>query len=248
MPGRIRKLLSRALFKAAAVVGASRDADIAILRDSYIELLGYINAGMLHQGNPYLFDYAISLLPNDSPIIEIGAFCGLSTNVLTYLKHKHGAKNALVNCDKWGAGWADQAEPFGNFGLTNKDYREFSRDSYLHNVRMFSGADLPFTIEKTSDEFFAAWTSSQPAEDVWGRHVALGGPVSFCYIDGNHSYDFVKRDFLNCDQWLSIGGFVLFDDSVSPEWEVRLLMPEVLGTGRYKLVARNPNHLFQKIS
>ena len=49
--------------------------------------------------------------------------------------------------------------------------------------------------------------------DVFGRSFQLGGPISFCYIDGNHTDDLAKRDFENCDRYLEKGGFVLFDDS-----------------------------------
>jgi len=45
-------------------------------------------------------------------------------------------------------------------------------------------------------------------------------------------------------RFLQVGGFILFDDSTD---SVFGLMPEVLATGRYRLVARNPNHLFQKM-
>ena len=56
-----------------------------------------------------------------------------------------------------------------------------------------------------------------------------------------------KRDFENCDAFLQVGGFILFDDSTDQGFGVFRLMPEVLATGRYRLVARNPNHLFQKM-
>ena len=84
------------------------------------------------------------------------------------------------------------------------------------------------------------------ATDVFGRAVTLGGLLSFCYVDGNHSYEGVKCDFENCDAFLEPGGFILFDDSTLKSFGVHRLMPEVLATGRYQLAAKNPNHLFQK--
>ena len=50
----------------------------------------------------------------------------------------------------------------------------------------------------------------------------------------------------NCDAFLENGGFLLFDDSTIEAFGVRNLMPELTASGRYKLVAANPNHLFQK--
>lgn len=248
MVGKVRKLLSRALFKAYTVTAPDLEPERVVLRDQYIEWLVYANGGMLDPGTPHLLDYAISHLPNGAPILEIGSFAGLSTNLITYLKWKHGAKNRLVNCDKWDGDVKNATDRVGDSPLLLKDYRALIRETYLRNVSVFSARDLPYTIEKVSDDFFAAWNAAQSVDDVWSRRVTLGGPLSFCFIDGNHSYDFVKRDFLNCDKSLSVGGFVLFDDSVSEVWEVRLFIPEVFATGRYKLIATNPNHLFQKLS
>jgi hypothetical protein len=54
------------------------------ISDDYINWLSFANSGMLHRGNLYCFDYAIEHLPTEAPIIEIGSFCGLSANVITY--------------------------------------------------------------------------------------------------------------------------------------------------------------------
>ena len=116
----------------------------------------------------------------------------------------------------------------------------------MRNKRTFSGDDMPLTVEVFSDEFFSLWKENRTVQDVFGRSVALGGPVSFCYVDGNHTYEAAKLDFQNCDTFLQVGGFILFDDSTNKTFGVHRLMPEVLATGRYQLAARNPNHLFQK--
>jgi methyltransferase family protein len=252
MIDKVRKLLSRAMFKAALLVGPriGTEREVIALDDEYLKWLGFANAGMQHPGNAYLFEYVIRNLPNAAPILEIGSFCGLSTNMLAYFKWKHGARNPVINCDRWQ--FEDEGDRyregsiFKSF-LAYKDYSAFVRDTYIRNVRMFSGQELPHTIEKTSDEFFAAWSAGESVEDVFGRRLTLGGPLSFCFIDGNHSYAYAKRDFLNCDCSLGNGGFLLFDDSAENSFGVHLLMPEVLATGRYKLIARNPNHLFQKL-
>jgi Methyltransferase domain len=75
----------------------------------------------------------------------------------------------------------------------------------------------------------------------------LGGAISFCYIDGNHSYDFAKLDFENCDRFLEKGGFMLFDDSADgSDWDVCKVVQEVIATGRYDLIAKNPNYFFRR--
>jgi hypothetical protein len=217
------------------------------LTDGYTSWLGYANAGMLNKGNLLCFDYALKNLPSKHPMIEIGIFAGLSTNLLTYFKQKHSAANTLFNCDKWIFESSGEGSLCGG-PVTHAQYRTFVRDSYIRNVRTFSPASLPYTIEAISDEFFAAWAEGHTITDVFGRSVKLGGPISFCYIDGNHTYDFARRDFENTDQFLEPGGFVLFDDSADGSiWEVSRVIEEVKLNPRYRFVVKNPNYMFQKI-
>lgn len=242
-----RNFVARALHKAARMIDPP--PPIAYLEDEYLTQLCFINAGILERGNIHSFEVAISQLPSGAPILEIGSFCGLSTNVLTYLKKKHGAANPIINCDKWEFQKPTHGSPVyvGQSPIRIEELERFARDAYIRNIRMFSAEDLPYTFEMTSDEFFAVWRAQEPRFDVLGRSYTLGGPLSFCFVDGNHTYEYVKRDFLNCDAFLEVGGFILFDDSTLLKDGVYKLMPEVVATGRYKLIAMNPYHLFQKI-
>jgi len=216
------------------------------ITNDYIAYLAFVNAGMLNKGNLLCMDYAIAHLPSNAPVVEIGSFCGLSTNLLHYFLNRHGKTNAIYNCDRWEFEGAD-----GNVGdtdLPHADYRTFARDSYIRNVSMFSRKALPRTIEMLSDDFFIAWGNGEKQTDVFGRPQQLGGTISFCYIDGNHSYDFAKKDFLNADRFLEVGGFILFDDSADgSHWEVTRVIEEVKQLKNYRVVAKNPNYLVQKI-
>src|SRR4051812_33419942 len=69
--------------------------------DDYVSYLSFANAGMLNKGNLLCFDFALSHLPSTNPIVEIGVFAGLSTNILGYYKQRHGVSNRLFNCDRW---------------------------------------------------------------------------------------------------------------------------------------------------
>jgi hypothetical protein len=216
------------------------------ISNAYVNWVCFANAGMLNRGNLYSFDYAIRNLPSPAPIVEIGSFCGLSTNLLTYFKEKHGVRNRLITSDKWEFEGREES-CLGDSLITHLDYRAFVKESYVRNIRMFSRADLPYTVEMLSDEFFEAWRRGDEVNDVLGRAVKLGGPVSFCYIDGNHTYEYARRDFENCDEFLDRGGFVLFDDSADGSgWEVCELVKEIEAAGKYELVIKNPNYLFRK--
>ncbi len=87
---KLRNLLGRAFLKADFTIDPPEPhIDVS---DAYIKWLCIANAGMLERGNLYLIDLAMKQLPSAAPVLEIGSFCGLSTNVLTHYKRKYGVK------------------------------------------------------------------------------------------------------------------------------------------------------------
>jgi hypothetical protein len=214
----------------------------------YLSWLSFAVPGMLDRRNVDAMSFALQHLPNDAPIVEIGSFCGLSTCVINYLRHQHSISNRLFTCDRWTFEGQNLEAYLGDSEfVTHDQYRTFVRESYLRNIQMFCKPDFPYTIEADSDTFFQLWSATGNATDVFGRNVEIGGPLSFSYIDGNHAYEFAKRDFVNTDRFLAPGGFIFFDDSADGSgWEVCKVVEEVLKSGSYHLVAKNPNYLVQK--
>ncbi len=215
----------------------------------FINWLSFANAGMLDQGNIYCFEYAIEHLPSDNPIVEIGSFCGLSTNVISYYLRKYKKSNKLISSDRWDFEGAEVPNALlDGSNISHQQYKEFVKESYIKNISFFSKENLPFTIEQFSDDFFKLWESNKLETDVLGREVQLGGKISFAYIDGNHTYEFAKRDFINVDKYLETGGFILFDDSSDySKWEVRQVIKEIKKAGTYEVIIKNPNYLLRKI-
>jgi len=244
-----RKIIVHGAYSKAVALACPKivTGDVIDISNEFVNWLSFANPGMLTRGNLYCIDYAIRELPNKAPILEIGSFCGLSTNLISYFKQRHGAKNPLLCCDKWEFEGAEAQAMVGDSFISHEEYRNFVRESFLRNVRFFSRYDLPFPFEVLSDEFFKRWRNAEVAADVFGRSRELGGPISFCFIDGNHSYEFARNDFENCDEFLSPGGFILFDDSADASgWEVCRVVEEVSKSGRYELIAKNPNYFFRK--
>ncbi len=208
--------------------------------------LEFANAGMLNKGNIFLFDYAIKNLPNDSPLIEIGSFCGLSANLTTYLLRKYSKTNKLISCDRWI--FEGSEEQFvDDSEITHHDYRNFIKETYIRNIQFFSKGCEPYTVEVFSDEFFELWSKNVVMNDVLGREIKLGGEISMAYIDGNHTYEFTERDFTNTNKYLAKGGFIIFDDSADYyEFGSSKFMKKMLQNSDYELVAKNPNYLFRK--
>jgi hypothetical protein len=181
-------------------------------------------------------------------VLKIGSFCGLSTCVISYFKEKLGLANSFYTCDLWSFEAQKLGQPLADSRtLTHDEHKDFIRESFLRNVQAFCRPNIPHTIEADSDTFFEKWSSEQNVIDVFGSPAKLGGPISFCFIDGNHSYAFARRDFENTDRFLVPKGFILFDDSADgSEWEVCQVVKEVLASNAYSLVSKNPNYLLQK--
>jgi len=216
--------------------------------DQFLRWVQFAVPGMTGGHNIDNMRYAITNLPSNSPIVEIGSFCGLSTIIISHFKHKLRKTNTIYTCDKWEFEGQILGTTLGDVeSITHDTYKDFVRGTYIRNIKTFCNTDLPVTIEEFSDEFFNMWANNQTVIDVLGRNVKLGGPISFAFIDGNHTYSFAKRDFENVDRFLEKGGFVLFDDSSDySHWEVNRVAKEVLKSGGYELIARNPNYLFRK--
>lgn len=217
----------------------------------FITWLTFANAGMLQDGNIGSMEYAIKNLPTDNPVIEIGSFCGLSLNVMSFYLLTEKKINKLISCDKWMFEGAENLDSkIVESDVTHRAYKKNARESFIRNVNFFSTERLESisTIEVFSDEFFKMWSDNLTVTDVFGKQVRLGGNISFAYIDGNHTYEFAKRDFINVDKWLDVGGFILFDDSSRrSKFQVYSVIKEIRKRPDYEIIINNPNYLVKKI-
>lgn len=217
-----------------------------IYRDDYTWWVMFANAGMLEHSSLHCFDVALSKLRSNNPIIEIGSFAGLSTNLISYFRSRNRRTNPLFSCDEWlfegrGNGFLGETQ------ITHDDYREFVKESFIRNVRRFGVGDLPHHVEVSSDAFFDLWRDGAEGVDLFGRNFRMGGPISFAFIDGDHRFEPAMRDFLNVDEFLEPGGFIYFDDSARfANFEVYDVIRRVKKLKRYEVVMRNPHYLFQR--
>lgn len=219
------------------------------IQNQYINWISFAVPGMLAKSNIKAIEYAIARMPGDYPIIEIGAFSGLSTIVITHILEQYNKSNPFFTCDKWEFEGQKLGESLGgSSSVTHDNYREYVKETFNRTLKTFAYKRLPFAIEKNSDEFFDLWQQGIQVQDLFGQQVRLGGPISFCYIDGNHTQAFVERDFQNVDKILALGGYILFDDSGdNSNWEVNLVTRKIAKDSRYQVVMKNPNYLFRKI-
>lgn len=240
----VRGVLASALRHAANRVDVHEERQF----NEFLAWVRFAVPGMLAPENIDAMDYALENMPAGHPILEIGSFCGLSTVVLSYLLSKRSQTTPIFTCDKWQFEGQQLGGLLGDSPTVTHDvYRQYARDTFIRSTQTFAAQHLPHTIECLSDEFFVRWFANEKTVDVFGRPVTLGGEISFCYIDGNHTYEFAKRDFENTDRALVSGGFILFDDSGDEsDWEVNRLTREIAAGPAYEMISHNPNYLFRK--
>lgn len=214
-----------------------------------LRTLKFSNPGMLEDSNIALFQHCLARLPDESPVIEIGSFCGLSLNTIIYMMTMNNRANAVFSVDAWHFEGAREHGCIPESDVTFSEYRNHIIETFRRSVTLFSRNRLPHHIVKDSDEFFRSWRAREQVTDFFGREVTLGGPIAMAYIDGDHSYQQSKRDFEHCDEFLVPGGFIIFDDSDDGSgWGSNRTAREAAKHLGYRLVARNPHYCVQKIS
>lgn len=122
--------------------------------------------------------------------LEIGVYRGQAISLVSLL-----AKLAGIDCTTVGI------SPFSSIGDSVSTYRgglDYHQDT-LDNFAHFS---LP------KPELFKAYsTDPQAVERIHADHWDM------IYIDGNHDYDIVLKDWQVCSEAVKVGGIIVLDDS-----------------------------------
>jgi hypothetical protein len=212
----LRSLTSRILWQ---TTHRTRHPTIAAYRrDEFLEWLNFIVPGMLGPGNLDLLNHAVLGMPAKGAVVEIGSFAGLSINHVIHMMRQAGRSNSVFSVDEWRfEGWQDCI--IQDSSVQFADYREHVIDTFRRCLMLFHADSLPYHVVVSSDEFFRLWAENETVVDFFGRSKTLGGPISFAYIDGDHTYEQSMRDFENVDRFLLPGGFIVLDDSADgSEW------------------------------
>lgn len=213
-----------------------------------------IGEGMLRDGNIDLMISAIKNMPKDGSVVEIGSHGGLSTNLIVYLIRKYERNNIFFNCDAWiYEGYKDylgSAELYvdGRDDVMRKDYPMYMKNAFINATKFLSSQNLPHSLHMYSDTFFEKWSANAVETDIFGNTATLGGPISFAYIDGGHSYDVAWKDFNDVSKYVLKNGYVLLDDSADGlNLGSSKMMAEIKKDPRYMVVAKNPNYMLKKV-
>jgi hypothetical protein len=231
-------------------VAVMRKMAVREYADPFTSRLAQLVPGMQERGNLALMRRAITEMPGEGVVLEIGCFAGRSSCLLTYFMDQAARPHRLIACDPWQYEFKGMTDaPLGTSRVTGTGWGEHAAHIYREHVRFFCAHRLPHTFRLGSDELFSRW-SNGPMTDVFGRSVTLGERIAFAFIDGNHDYSHASADIRNTDAMLVSGGLILLDDSanVTGSSGVRRTVAEWMskrGTD-YEVVARAPNVLLRK--
>lgn len=214
-----------------------------------------IGEGMLKEGNIGLLDFAIKNMPTEGSVLEIGSYGGLSANLIIHLMRKHQKNNSFFTCDAWiYEGYKDTLQKVtnnyidGRKDIQRTEYSVYMKNAFINSTRFLSPQNLPFSFHQYSNSFFDSWNENKSELDIFGRTVSLGGHISFAYIDGGHSYEVAWKDFNNIASHLLSNGYVLLDDSADGQnFGSAQIISQIKKDSRFKVIAKNPNYLIQKI-
>lgn len=223
-----------------------------ILQELFIKWVKMGVPGWCSDDNIKIIEDCINTLPKGS-VIEIGSFCGLSTAIISYCLIRNKKENRFFSVDDWFfEGYADRKNTYISGIFTGDDWREHTETLFKATMKLINNKLKHSHIKLNSNAFFASWCKDETIYDLNNTQVLLGGDIAFAYIDGDHSYEQAKNDFINVDKYLVKGGYVFFDDSAdNTHFGCKDVAKEVEKLKNYKLVSPQLSHInkcFMKIN
>ena len=153
-----------------------------------------------------LFDLA-KKTPGQQAIAEIGSWKGKSTICLSS-GSKLGTNSPVYAIDPH---------------TGSPEHRQLAK-----KVNTFTQFKLNLKRTQTDKLVTALKTTSFLASKKFNK------PIKLLFIDGDHSYQAVKQDFLNWSPKLIDGGFVVFHDTISWPGPRRLVLEKIYPSSHYK--------------
>ena len=126
-------------------------------------------------------------------VVEIGSWVGKSSVVLGKALQKRGT-GTLYCIDPFDT--SGDEESHQAYQTAQKNFKITPLETFQKNIHHFHLEDQIETLQGFSHDFSKEWDK----------------PIGFLFIDGNHDYDAVLRDFLEWSPHLVPGGIIAFHD------------------------------------
>jgi predicted O-methyltransferase YrrM len=143
-------------------------------------------------------------------IVEIGTFKGKSAIALAM-----GAKGQGVS--------VYAVDPHEDY-IENKvkKFTASSRTHFMKNMLIFNLSKQVRLVNLTSDQAVAGWDKK----------------ISLLFIDGNHQYAQVKKDFLNWQKFVVKNGILILHDATTKGLGPEKVLRQILKQGKYKKISQ----------
>jgi glycosyltransferase involved in cell wall biosynthesis len=168
--------------------------------EQFASIMAKLSGGLFLEEAMFLTKLASQV--DSGCIVEVGSFRGKSSVALSY-GARLGKKNIDVYC-------VEPHKPFtgvygGEFGPQDRGefYRAMLATGSFKNTSLIN-------------------LSSEKVSTNWSEKIAL------CFIDGDHTYDAVKRDWKCWFEHISPGGIVVFDDAKDPNIGPSKVVKEII--------------------
>lgn len=162
----------------------------------------------------YLYQAAQSIEAHEPTVVEIGTWLGKSASV--FGKALQDRKNARVVCiDPFNADGDRRSKR--DYGRIRRSLNQTLEETCLRNLREQSLEKVVYLMKGYSHDVVLSWNQ----------------PLDLLFIDGNHDYAAVRRDFDDWTRFLVRGGLLVMDD-VYPgrsgcDGPIRVVRESVLG-------------------
>jgi len=153
---------------------------------------------------------AITELPPQNAVVEIGSYCGRSTVVLASVVKVTHAQTKVYAIDP-------------HTGIVGSQDRELyttmpTREKFTQNIARTGLSEVVELIPNYSFDV------------LWDR------PICLLLIDGLHDYTNVSRDFYHFEQWLIPGAYIAFHDYADYYPGVKRFVDELVRPGQYQKI------------
>jgi len=163
--------------------------------------------GMLTQGEAEYLYHMAQTNPGKGVIVEIGSWKGKSTICLARGSRAVGGEKIYA---------VDPHRP-----LADEGYFEDTEAEFLRNL----------AESAVTEQVAPMVMASEDAVRGWDR------PIRLLWIDGDHRYEQVKRDFLSWEPHVIDGGIIAMHDTIRKKGPKKVLWECVFSSDRFKAIS-----------